>query len=1282
MQGMLGYLNYSTGKPDGRFQKQLSDAYGFLAEAGNRAPWQQLSQALLAKLDALQAQDAAAFREAEQARTLLSSLFPTALGAYRDHHADLLGHLDEADLFQPFFLARVFEALLSQGPPWTETDRIVAGAVSQLNDFIGHRPIAILETRPRGEPYDHERVRPIPLFMRGAGVAWGRHHDLVTTALDILKAADPAIRADASFDLDLLDELSVDPRAFDQGHPVNRRPNYKFGEWDPHHLDNQGRYRRFVVRDVLLAGLASRIDHAGELPCAEVLFEAGAVLAGTILMAAGISGSSPTSHDSTASLARLMPSIAHYRERFYDQLLQRMSSSHGERLRQEAATTRQPFGRARQHLNEYLSRHQAAQLQQRHLALLFASMGYPQASDREARKVPAVSVRMLVHIVGRLVTGQLLAERSERAAAARVLPEVESLLHRGIACGALADPWNILGFQALFPLATAQEDSVRDTRIDDLTAVVQHLFDLYSRLLSDSAAAGEKELTAELGPSIKQLAAWWDQFASVEVQDVRRIHGGEAAESARQVAAALQRWQAQGGSADLAFWKRQLDHFRSPKAFALVVEALLRRPDHRAAMALLISWLSQAEQVPLNDGMYSFHPLALRWMLEVTRQTPPDLALIRKFFDYLEANAEDYGQVPLLESAETAHSEADEPEENLYGAAYEDVTYQDSTDDDQEGEVLEGGPPQKDFDLDFESQRLPGRLLFLATLARLWTIAAQFGANDRDQADALASWLTAARTNYRRLLALLDALHAFPIPAPLGSYDSLVEFDRRRLLKERLLEEVIGTALNTALAVGTLRGQLGEPVAGPAGSSPEPQQAAPPWEPLALRIERALRRGDDEEIRTILPTFVENFQNEPLLFSSLSDGGHPRQILRARLAQSILRVLVVTLPRLGLLRETFELLRTAQAMEQANPLGGRGVTEFNHLFHVGFQAVVDNVLDAAATWASDAPDPAGMISLLEKLTAPFLGLWFQHSQTLQLSVLETIRADADWTGLRDFIRRYGGDLFHARFMTLANLRGILHRGIDGYLDFLAENPDPLHPVHLIDDLDQQTPRAQAVRYLHWVIQAVVDNYEQYKDYNSSTAQSDYGQNLYVLLDFLRLKAGFERHAWQFRPLAQVHERLARKDQRAIAVRWQEAFSRGVHVFGTRHLEDLDRLEQAHGVRLRTIRDYMEEGLERPLVLDRSCALIGPAMAEAGQGGGPAFALLEQQLQQHAAIPTGAGLDVPPWIRRLEQEVHRVQVSRSTLAALAEDLFTMPQKLLSLPEFRQLVEQWDARQSAS
>src|SRR5262249_27003802 len=243
--------------------------------------------------------------------------------------------------------------------------------------------------------------------------------------------------------------------------------------------DHQGRYRRYVARQVLLDGLLERVGSAvrpgtasaGAVRTAdpapeELLLEASAVLAGTILMATGVSGPGPTAYDSSATLSTLVPRIARYRDAFYVGLLERppgnigLTDAHRTRLFQEAKTTRQAFGGARQHLNHFLARHRAAQLQQRHLALLFAEMGYPDASRRQAARIPAASVRLLSEMLSSLRTGHVHARQGDFAEAGRLLADVEGLLHRGIACGALADPWNILGFQGLFPLSHAREDSV------------------------------------------------------------------------------------------------------------------------------------------------------------------------------------------------------------------------------------------------------------------------------------------------------------------------------------------------------------------------------------------------------------------------------------------------------------------------------------------------------------------------------------------------------------------------------------------------------------------------------------------------------------------------------------------------------------------------------------------------------------------------------------------------------------------------------------------------------
>jgi hypothetical protein len=1294
LQPLLGYLNFSEGRPDPRFQKGLGDAYACLTGRGAPAPGAALHKALGAKLADLRAAGAAAFRDTRQAEAVLTLAFDRVLPAYRAHHADLLFHQDDAALWQPFFLARVCEAVLAEGPLRQGEAEVVAGVLARLNDYVGHRPIAVLETRPRGEPYDRERVRPIPLYLRGAGVAAGRYHDLLAGALDVLNTTDRGILDEACFDPALLDELAVDPRAYDHGHPANKRPNYVFGEWDPHHIDNRGRFRRFVVRQVTLDALVDRVQDPGAVPPDEALFEASAVLAGTVLMAAGVSGAGPDTHDSSTSLATLIPRIAAYRDRYYAGLLANVAGAHGERLRREAAAARQPFGGARQYLNQYLARHRALQLQQRHLALLLAAMGYPEASGSQAARIPAASVRLLSEVHGRLTTGRLQAEAGDLAGAAGQLPAVEDLLRRGIACGALPDPWNILGFQGLYPLFTAMEDSVRDTRIDELIAVVEQTFHLYARLLAEAAAAGEAALGERLAGDLERLASWWDRFATYEVGDVRRVRGAEVVQSARHVATALTRWRERGrAAADLAFWRGHLEGFRTPKAFALVVEALLDKEDYRAAMGLLTSWLGQAEQVPLEDGPHSFHALALRWMLGVCRLAarqreagaaplPPfrpwDLAA--KFLDRVEANAEEYWQVPRLDVAGAGEEAGDEDVEDLYGAAYEGVTYEDSTDDEVEAEVLEVGP-HRDFDLEEEGRRLEKRLRFLATLARLWSIAARLtrepgqAGEGPEAAGVLGQWLGRARHNYQGLLALLDAVHEHPVPEPTGATESLVEYNRRRDLKEHLQHVLIATCLDTALSVGSLQGRtqgLRQQGGGPQAVAPA-APGRPPWEPHLIRLEEVLWRGDTAEARRLVPAFLELFKQEPLLYVPLVAGGHPRPMLRAGIAQTVLRALAANLPRLGLLPETFQLLETAHAMEQAQPPEGFRVTEFGRLFQAALQGAAEAVVDAAA--AAGPGGEAQLLPLLERLVHPFMGLWNAHSQTFLVATLETLRAEAEWDGLRDFVRRYGRDLFHVRFLAPGNLRGILQRGVGAYLDALREHPDPQHPVRLAEELGDAIARADAERYLQVILQSLLENYEEYKDFSATAPQSDYGDNLHILLDFLRLKAGYERYAWQLKPLAMVHEVLARREPEAAAL-WQMRFAQLAGPEAERLVGRLRALEQAHGIRLRTVADHVGERFVRALALDRLCALIPPAMAAAGgPGAAEALARLEKELGPHLANPAGVGLDVPPWLQRLEATVQQTRAAHTALAELAEELFRIPKGVVPLDELRRRLEEW-------
>ncbi|MCI0683976.1 MAG: hypothetical protein L0Y71_17855 [Gemmataceae bacterium] len=1299
LQAVLGYLNFAEGRPDPRFQKAVNDLYTHVAEHGSDRPWEEMDRALAARLEELHAGGASAFREVHQAQAVLRSTAERVVPAYRRHHTDLLAHLSDADEWQPFFLARVYEAVLRQRGPWDEHDRIVAGTLKQLNDFVGHRPIATLESRPEGEPYDRERVRPVPLYLRGAGVAWGRYQPLIAKAIDILETTEPDVLREAHFDPTLLDELALDPRAYDFDHPADKRPNYVFGEWDPHHLDGQARYRRFIVRSVILEALWQRVDNPGDLPRDEALAEAAVVLAGTMLMAAGVSGAGPDTHDSSVTLSTLTPRIAKYRDAFYRQWLRRLSGPHAERLAQETRRTKQPFGAARQALNQHLASERALQLQHRRLALFFADLGAAAAGRRQLAQLPVASARVATELHIALTTGRGHVDNGESDAAAACLKHAEDLLHRGIACGALVDPWNILGFQGQYPRFQALEDSVRDHRIGVLTGIVAGIFDLYAQVLSAGVA---QDMAAGLLKNMNRLAEWWDRFATTTVSDIPHVHGGDAAASAEHVSRALTRWRQRGAAAgDLAFWRRHVDEFRTPKAFGTVINALLHSRDFRGASGLLITWLSQAGEIPLEAGEHSFQRLAMRWLLELSsaesapngpvpsespaNQPAPsepaanesaanEASEIAKFFAYVEANAEDWWSVPALEGlaahvaspqpAEDADAEADaaaDDADSLYGAAYENMSYRDSTDDGVEAEILDF-MPQKDFSLEHVADELQPRLHFLATLARLWILAAPplrraSEAGDRAAAGALAEFHQRAQANQAALVKLLDGIHAHIVPKPSSGFEAVVEFDRRVHIKEQLLGAVLQACRDHALAVSAFRS------AGAGGAS---ALLGPPWESALLALETHLRHGDRAAARTVLAEFVRHFRSEPLSYTPLSHGGEPRVLLRTGLAHAVLAALAVALPRQGLLRDTWRLLRLARAMEAGQ---GGSVTEFHRPFQAGLQGVVEAVLDAALR--EQIPEDEAAAGL-EQVVEPFLPMWIDHFQTTRLSMLETVRSDDDWRRLAGFCQRYGRDLFTRRFLTPANMQGVLHRGVGAFLNDLRDGADPLHPIRLVDELDRTMPRDQAERWLRFILESLLENQEILRDYNQTCTQADFGDHLPLLFDFLRLKARYERAAWNFRPLHFVHDILVRRHPPSAA-EWREQVGLLTRDLAEQLLEELGKLEQHHGMRLATIRQRLDERFVGPLEIDRLAALVEPALQGAGADEPSA---LEQEVTPLANVPGGVGLDVPGWLQRLEQELIRVRQAKDPLARLAESRLQIAKGEQPFADLIQEFEGWE------
>ena len=109
LQEVLGYLNFSSGKPDPRLLGNLNALYQSAEDTAadgqaTEPTIQSVRKQLQAKLDTL-AGAPGAFENVEQIFAVLPLVFDLLPAAYRRFHRDLLFHESDAEIWRPFFCA-------------------------------------------------------------------------------------------------------------------------------------------------------------------------------------------------------------------------------------------------------------------------------------------------------------------------------------------------------------------------------------------------------------------------------------------------------------------------------------------------------------------------------------------------------------------------------------------------------------------------------------------------------------------------------------------------------------------------------------------------------------------------------------------------------------------------------------------------------------------------------------------------------------------------------------------------------------------------------------------------------------------------------------------------------------------------------------------------------------------------------------------------------------------------------------------------------------------------
>jgi hypothetical protein len=352
---------------------------------------------------------------------------------------------------------------------------------------------------------------------------------------------------------------------------------------------------------------------------------------------------------------------------------------------------------------------------------------------------------------------------------------------------------------------------------------------------------------------------------------------------------------------------------------------------------------------------------------------------------------------------------------------------------------------------------------------------------------------------------------------------------------------------------------------------------------------------------------------------------------------------------LGLFEATHRLLAACQELERNGPNRSRQITEFNLLFQFAFRCVLRELTQRTMEWPETKDDPRRMAEAVNEVVTRFGQLWNRHTRQVRLSELERFSDTGEWTQMVAFIKEYGRILFTQGFLNPSNLRMILQQGVGEWLKrIMARDNDSIEWEPLVKPLHNATEFRRIEQHLEFVITAVLENYDAYKEYNSTTTQSDYGENLHGLLELLRVKVSYERHRWTLQPLYMAHRELTNTNKLEAA-----EFIREVLIGESQSMADdlehlLAKTETKVGYKLAIVSEAVHERFLRPLQLDRLLSLIPRCWADRGNENCDALPILKQELEDFREAVPGGGIDTPDWVRDLERELERVREGASDL----------------------------------
>jgi hypothetical protein len=246
---------------------------------------------------------------------------------------------------------------------------------------------------------------------------------------------------------------------------------------------------------------------------------------------------------------------------------------------------------------------------------------------------------------------------------------------------------------------------------------------------------------------------------------------------------------------------------------------------------------------------------------------------------------------------------------------------------------------------------------------------------------------------------------------------------------------------------------------------------------------------------------------------------------------------------------------------------------------------------------------------------------------------------------------------------------------------LEQQEDPLHPNQLLAAIARgDVEHEAAVEFIELTYSAIVDRFDRFLEYNTTTTQSDYGDKFYVLLDFLRVEAAYDRQAWERIPESIVHRSLAMSARPQALGMLEDFLEANSRADADKHLATLRDLELKYGVHLPSISDRLKERFIKPLAVNRMLSLVEPAMQQTTTAT-ETFERLRQEVISYMQDQTGSAVDVPQWLQDIEREISRLEAPSDYIKPPELEI-RLPVRKVAEDEVRNQLQVWGESLSSS